>query len=180
MNRTNKNGHARRQTDGPGVRNICIFVALRYKAFILSLCTLLYLAEFAAVPRMMELCLSGAAMPGSSTAMTACAPSAATTTPAGGDCCHRATPAGKNGQSPEKGQSPNREQCPKKGQCPKQSKGCNSGADCCLNCPLCYVMILPVSPERAGTVIRAREYGVWRDPYLYHYHASCWKPPNQA
>ena len=167
----------------------------------MSLCTLLYLAEFAAVPRMMELCLSGAAMPGSSTAMTSCAPSAvqagattacssgaivagspgaATATPAGGDCCHRATPAGKNGQSPEKKQSPNKEQCPKKGQCPKQSKGCNSGADCCLNCPLCYVMILPVSPERAGTVIRAREYGVWRDPYLYHYHASCWKPPNQA
>ena len=180
MSRTNKNGRARRQAAGPGVGNICIFVALRYKAFILSLCTLLYLAEFAAVPRMMELCLSGAAMPGSSTAMTACASSAATTTPAGGDCCHRATPAGKNGQSPEKGQSPNKEQCPKKGQCPKQSKGCNSGADCCLNCPLCYIMLLPLSPERAGIVTGAREYGVWHTAYLYHYHASCWKPPNQA
>ena len=180
MSRTNKNGRARRQAKGPGVRNICIFVVLRYKALILSLCTLLYLAEFAAVPRMMELCLSGAAMPCSSTAMTACAPSAATTTPASDDCCHRATPAGKNGQSLEKKQSPNKEQCPKKGQCPKQSKGCNSGADCCLNCPLCYVMLLPVSPERAGIATGVREYGVWHTAYLYHYHASCWKPPNQA
>ena len=172
MSRTNKNSY--------------IFVVLRYKALILSLCTLLYLAEFAAVPRMMELCLSGAAMPCSSTAMTACAPSAATTTPAGGDCCHRATPAGKKEQwpkkeqCPEKEQSPTKDQCQKKEQCPKQSKGCNSAADCCLNCPLCYVMLLPVSPERAGIVTGVREYGVWHTAYLYHYHASCWKPPNQA
>ena len=164
MSRTNKNSY--------------IFVVLRYKALILSLCTLLYLAEFAAVPRMMELCLSGAAMP--------CSSDAAQAAPASGDCCHRATPAGKNGQSPEKEQcpekkqSPTKDQCPKKGQCPKQSKGCNSGADCCLNCPLCYVMLLPVSPERAGIVTGVREYGVWHTAYLYHYHASCWKPPNQA
>jgi hypothetical protein len=174
MSRTNKSRQpggrllfSSKENVRSSVRIVCIFVALRFKALILSLCTLLYLAEIAAVPRTMELCMSGAAA-GSSSATTACTSGAATASPAGGSCCHRAMPAGKKGQ------------CPKKEQCPKPSKGCNSGADCCLNCPLCYVMLLPVSAERAGMVTGAREYGVWHAAYLYHYHASCWKPPNQA
>jgi len=115
---------------------------LRFKAFILSLCTLLYLVEFAAVPR-------------------ACS-TVATATAADGGCCHRAKPAAT------------------KEECPKPLKGCNAGADCCLNCPLCYVVLLPVSVDRAEEVAGAREYGDWRATYVYHYHASCWKPPNQA
>jgi hypothetical protein len=121
----------------PDVANVCIFVLLRFKAFILSICVLIYLVEFAAVPR----------------TRAACSPERA----ANGDCCHQG-----------------------KEQCPKPLKGCNAGADCCLNCPLCFVMLLPVSADRAAAIAGAREYGVWHTAYLYHYHASCWKPPNQA
>src|ERR1700722_5023471 len=94
------------QDDG----KVCIFVVLRFKAFILSLCVLLYLVEFAAVPRTME----------------ACSPAAVADCSSGGGCCHAAKPVASRQQ------------------CPKPLKGCNTGADCCLNCPLCYVMLLPV------------------------------------
>ena len=68
----------------------------------------------------------------------------------------------------------------KSGHCPKPEKGCNPQADCCLNCPLCYVMELPGSPAAAQTRVGSLEYGAWISSYVYLYHASCWKPPNVA
>lgn len=76
----------------------------------------------------------------------------------GGDCCHGAV----------------------KGRCPKPTKGCNPTSDCCLNCPLCFVMLLPAGVERGEAATVSLEYPEWASSYLYLYHASCWKPPNAA
>ncbi|HXB08554.1 MAG TPA: hypothetical protein VNW04_15590 [Puia sp.] len=66
------------------------------------------------------------------------------------------------------------------GHCPKPEKGCNPQADCCLNCPLCYVVVLPGSAEPVQLEVASREYATWISSYGYLYHASCWKPPNAA
>jgi hypothetical protein len=70
--------------------------------------------------------------------------------------------------------------CHKKNQCPKPEKGCNPTTDCCLNCPMCYVTLLPTSPGRIGVQKPAQEYAVWRSSYVYLFQATCWKPPNAA
>lgn len=52
--------------------------------------------------------------------------------------------------------------------------------DCCLNCPFCYVTLLPAqptTPQQGGT---KKDYNIWSSSYIYLYHASCWKPPNEA
>jgi len=67
-----------------------------------------------------------------------------------------------------------------KGQCPKPFKGCNPATSCCLNCPLCYVTVLPLAPEKSQEQRITTEYNVWSASYVYLYHTSCWKPPNQA
>jgi hypothetical protein len=121
---------------------------LQFKAFILALCTLFYLVEYAATPRMMMDMSSRAAA----------------TPHCNGDCCHDARQAGAGEHE----------------QCPKPSKGANPAADCCLNCPMCYVTLLPASLAPLEVQPAMRQYGVWQSSYGYLYHASCWKPPNAA
>ena len=64
--------------------------------------------------------------------------------------------------------------------CHHQKQSDKPTTDCCLNCPLCYVMLMPASLERIGAPVVLREYGVWTSSYVYLYQASCWKPPNAA
>ena len=53
-------------------------------------------------------------------------------------------------------------------------------ADCCLNCPLCYVTLLPAQSKNLQQAAPPKEYNIWSSSYIYRYHASCWKPPNAA
>jgi len=65
--------------------------------------------------------------------------------------------------------------CPKDG---KEQKGCT---DCCMNCPLCYTMILSVfSREGQLSTIVTPLYGDLPVAYLYGYYADVWRPPNTA
>jgi len=64
--------------------------------------------------------------------------------------------------------------------CPKPSKGCNTPNDSCLNCPLCYVTVLATPAAKIEIQNQPREYSIWISSYVYHYHASCWKPLNAA
>lgn len=107
-----------------------VYLVVRFRALILSLCTLFYLVEYAATPRAMAHRVH--------------------------ECCQERTAKGK------------------------PVKGCNPMNDCCLNCPLCYVMLLPASPERVAIAATVREYFAPSSTYVYLYHASCWKPPNAA
>ncbi|WP_188937109.1 hypothetical protein [Puia dinghuensis] len=53
--------------------------------------------------------------------------------------------------------------------------------DCYLNCPLCFVMVLPASDvDQPIASVFNRVYPVYIDSYAYSYHASAWKPPNEA
>jgi hypothetical protein len=117
---------------------------LQYKAFILILCTVCYLAEWVATPRMMAV---------------ACRPVAEAH--AAPTCCHGA------GQAEKK-------------ECPKPGKGCNPAADCCLNCPMCFVMVVPALVTGVEEQGVSTEYPVLSSSYAYSYYASCWKPPNAA
>ena len=65
--------------------------------------------------------------------------------------------------------------------CPKDGKGEKGCADCCINCPLCYTMILPVLRQDAQQVeIFSRVYGELPVAYHYQYYADVWRPPNAA
>ncbi|HWB93970.1 MAG TPA: hypothetical protein VG605_19080 [Puia sp.] len=154
----------------------CSFELLQYKAFILILATLVYFVEYAVTPRM----------------MMDTATRAEATTPADGDCCHggthvndmqvhdmqtkcmQATSMLGNGKRTRGAQTKT------EGHCPRPSKGCSPTSDCCLNCPLCFQMLLPVSAERTGVGAVSVEYPEWTSSYVYLYFASCWKPPNMA
>ncbi len=66
-------------------------------------------------------------------------------------------------------------------QCPKDGKGEKGCADCCVSCPLCYTMILPViSSEGQPALAAVPNYGELPIIYLYGYYADVWKPPNAA
>jgi hypothetical protein len=69
----------------------------------------------------------------------------------------------------------NAHQCPKDG---KQEKGC---ADCCLNCPMCYTMILPgFTGQGNPSIVVTSSFGELPVAYLYQYYADVWRPPNAA
>src|SRR6185437_2704136 len=122
----------------------CIFRPLKLRALILSLCTLFYLVEYTAVPRILAQSSAACSNPS--------APHTET-------CCHR----------PSK---PEERQCP--------GKRCNPLADCCLNCPFCYVTLLPAQSPTQQQERKKTEYNLWSSSYIYLYHASCWKPPSAA
>jgi hypothetical protein len=144
---------------------------LQFKAFILFLCTLMYMVEYAATPRIMEVACAGG-MVAAQGAHSCCDGMAQ------GEKCGRGMQAGEcNGAAGGK-KCDQAMRAGKKGQGP--SKGCNPAADCCLNCPLCYVMVLPASPATDGITTVQQEYAVWTSSYVYLYHSSCWKPPNAA
>jgi len=105
----------------------------------LTICTLFYLVEYAATPRLMADIASR---------MEAMAHSGC------GECA--------------------------KGKCPKSSKECNPTSDCCLSCPMCFVMLLPTPIKHSDPVTVSLEYPVWTSSYAYQYCVSCWKPPNAA
>jgi hypothetical protein len=67
-----------------------------------------------------------------------------------------------------------------KGKCPKSSKECKPASDCCVNCPMCYVTLLPVTIGHSGPVFVSVEYPAWASSYSFQYSISCWKPPNAA
>jgi len=67
-----------------------------------------------------------------------------------------------------------------KGKCPKTAKECDPTSDCCLSCPMCYVMLLPVSIGHSDPVSVSLEYPAWTPSYAYQYSVSPWKPPNAA
>jgi hypothetical protein len=106
------------------------------------ICTLFYLVEYAAVPRLITVsyCLNSA-------------------TPHNKSCCQKAA-------------HPEKKQC--------QGKNCNPGSDCCLNCPFCYVTLLPAQTKAPQQASATQEYNEWSSSYIYAYHGSCWKPPNRA
>jgi len=62
--------------------------------------------------------------------------------------------------------------------CKKQQNECNSSS-CCLNCPLCYAVTIPVATglvKTAGAV--KKEYAAWQSNYLFIYYSTVWRPPN--
>jgi hypothetical protein len=66
-------------------------------------------------------------------------------------------------------------------QCPRQGKENNEAANCCLNCPLCYMTILPCDQEAGDPVMMVKKlYPIYQSTYVYGYHADAWKPPNRA
>jgi len=125
----------------------------------------MYMVEYAAAPRIMEVaCASGTMV---AQGAHSCCDEAAQ-----GEKCERGMQAGAchDAMRPEK-----------KEQGHGPAKGCNpTAADCCLNCPLCYVMVLPTHPEKTQVDAVRREYIVWNSSYVYLYHTFCWKPPNAA
>jgi hypothetical protein len=65
--------------------------------------------------------------------------------------------------------------------CPKDEKGTKGCADCCISCPLCYTMILPVAArEGQFSTLITPFYGELPVAYLYQYYADVWRPPNAA
>jgi hypothetical protein len=66
------------------------------------------------------------------------------------------------------------------GQCPQPSKERNAKTDCCMNCPLCYVMLLPAVAGLAAIKPDKRLYVSFESSYQYTFYCSSWKPPNQG
>lgn len=64
--------------------------------------------------------------------------------------------------------------------CKKPVSDCNnSTANCCLNCPLCYVVTMPgdvLDGELPDPV--NKEYSLYQSNYLFIYCSTTWKPPN--
>lgn len=130
-----------------------IFVLVKLKAFILVVCAVAYLAEWLAMPGRMgtPAAASSELCPGKE--IRAEKPM----------CCQKAV----NG-TVHSG-------------CPKPGKGCNEVPNCCLDCPLCYLTILPFAQEETGpAAIGKKLYPVFRETCAYGYHADAWKPPNTA
>jgi len=66
-------------------------------------------------------------------------------------------------------------------ECPKEGQRDKGGADCCMSCPMCYTMILPVaSHEGPLESVVTQSYPDLQSVYLYSYHADAWKPPIKA
>jgi hypothetical protein len=64
--------------------------------------------------------------------------------------------------------------------CGKPAKKCNNEmADCCVNCPLCYVMIMPgaAMPAKSPGIVK-KEYSPYLSSYVYIHCATSWKPPD--
>ncbi|HMI61043.1 MAG TPA: hypothetical protein VK518_09050 [Puia sp.] len=134
------------------------FVFIKYKAFILSLCVLVYLSELVAMPISME--IGAVPMP---TANTPAAQSSICAKQDGMDmaCCKQ---TGKTHDH-----------------CPKPAKGRATNPDCCANCPFCYSTVI-VSPGRLShpLPITKRSFSIFTATYSYLYYSSAWKPPNRA
>ena len=64
--------------------------------------------------------------------------------------------------------------------CPKSTKDCKSTTDCCVNCPMCYVTIMPASADHLVLSATTIHYAEWHSSYLYQYQSDSWKPPNAA
>src|SRR5882724_4612515 len=109
---------------------------LKVKAFILSLCLLVYMTELVALPV------------------------AINTSPSKGICC-----AGKMSRM---------EHHP----CKKPQRDCNM-PNCSLDCPLCYVMTMPVETLSQKLVSGLKkDYPAFQPGYIFQYSATVWKPPN--
>jgi len=93
-------------------------------------------------------------------------PASITVTPAKTVCC---------GSNMIKAAQPS---CKKARPCKKQQKDCNADT-CCINCPLCYAVTMPVTAE-AGKLSGAlkKEYPAFQSSYLFIYYSTSWKPPN--
>jgi len=151
--------------------NLSIFEFLKYKAFILSLGLLVYLAEFVVIPRMMGVEAAPAV------AKSDCC--AHKTQGAAGDA--NATCGGDGMRTAQCGDGMRTAQCGngmRTAQCPKPGKKCPASADCCLNCPMCTPVDLPAAREARLLPVVERVYPSFEPSYLYLYQASPWKPPN--
>ena len=65
--------------------------------------------------------------------------------------------------------------------CPKKEKRGATTAYCCLDCPLCYVTVMP-SPNEANAPAPGikKVYPSYQSIYKDGYHADAWKPPATA
>ena len=64
--------------------------------------------------------------------------------------------------------------------CKKPAKeGCSNTSDCCLNCPLCYVMTIAgvAMPGKSSGAVK-KEYPHYQSNYIFIYCSTTWKPPN--
>jgi len=62
--------------------------------------------------------------------------------------------------------------------CPKKEKGGTAAANCCLDCPLCYVTVMPCRNEVAGPVLLVKKvYPSYQSIFKDGYPADAWKPP---
>lgn len=62
--------------------------------------------------------------------------------------------------------------------CKKPTQDCNT-TNCCVNCPLCYVMTISgfaMPAKLSGTV--KKEYPHYLSNYVFKYYSTAWKPPN--
>jgi hypothetical protein len=123
----------------------------KLKAYILSICILVYAFELAALP-------------------VICGPVPKPVSKCSGKAkgCPRST---GSSCSSKKAESP----------CKKSSKpDCQNTAACCINnCPLFYVMTMPGSsmPGNTSGVIKTI-YPHYRPSYLFLYASAAWKPPD--
>lgn len=111
---------------------------LKFKAFIVSFCFLVYIMELAALP-------------------VYCMPVPEKKSDCASSCTRKAA------DSP----------------CKKPPKDCSNTSNCCVNCPLCYVMTITSAAmpgKSSGTV--KREYPHYQSNYLFIYYTTAWKPPN--
>lgn len=62
--------------------------------------------------------------------------------------------------------------------CKKPAKD-NEMANCCVNCPLCYVTTVAsaLMPGKTSGIVK-RQYPRYQSNYLFTYYATSWKPPD--
>lgn len=65
------------------------------------------------------------------------------------------------------------------GTCSKSSDAGNDGPECCVNCPLFYVMLTPqfIMPGTNTTTVK-RNYSDHSADYFFTFYCSAWKPPD--
>jgi hypothetical protein len=64
--------------------------------------------------------------------------------------------------------------------CKKPTSDCNnSTANCCVNCPLCYMMTMPGLGWGGRSLVNVKkEYALYQSHYIFIYCSTTWKPPN--
>lgn len=63
--------------------------------------------------------------------------------------------------------------------CPKPAEEKCNTTDCCLNCPLCYLMLVPATTMPGEISSPAKKmYNHYSPSYFFIYYAGIWKPPN--